>query len=176
MKSGIKNLAGVLVAILILTVLLNAVMNNSETKMTYTELMVAIQNGTVENIEIEQNRSGLFGTQQDAGGKGYVTLKDSQKIQKQVEIPNVESFMNTVNKYLLENSFELTQKSESFLLAILNIIAPLGILVIFFAFLFLSRASSGGTKNSMSFGKSKARMIGTNEKTKVTFKDVAGVD
>ena len=176
MKNGIKNLAGTLVAILLFAVLLNAVFNNAETKMSYSELMVAIQNGTIESIELEHNKSGFFSTPQ-ISGKGYVVLKDNNQLEKQVDIPSIESFLNATNQYVIDGSLELVQRQESALMTMISLALPLIILVIFFAFLFVGRASSGGgAKNSMSFGKSKARMIGTTEKPQVTFKDVAGVE
>ena len=112
MKNGIKNLAGTLVAILLFAVLLNAVFNNAETKMSYSELMVAIQNGTIESIELEHNKSGFFSTPQ-ISGKGYVVLKDNNQLEKQVDIPSIESFLNATNQYVIDGSLELVQRQES---------------------------------------------------------------
>lgn len=141
MKNGIKNLAGTLVAILLFAVLLNAVFNNAETKMSYSELMVAIQNGTVESIEIEHNRSGFFSAQQ-TNGKGYVTLKDNNQLEKQVDIPSIESFLNATNPFVLDGSLELVQRQESIIITLISLALPIVILVIFFAFLLVGRASS----------------------------------
>ena len=141
MKNGIKNLAGTLVAILLFTVLLNAVFNNAETKMSYSELMVAIQNGTIESVEIEHNRSGFFSSQQ-INGKAYVILKDSNQLEKQVDIPSIESFLNATNQYVLDGSLELVQRQESIIITVVSLALPIVILVIFFAFLLVGRASS----------------------------------
>ena len=175
MKKSLKTLAMWLIIGIIFIILISAIMDNKENKMTYSELMVAIQSGTIESIEIEIDK-GLLKTEES--GKGYVTLKNNNRVQKQVDIPNIQSFMDSINQYLLDGTVELTQRTESIIITILNLLAPIGILIIFFLFLFLftGNAQGGAGNKTMSFGKSRARMIGTTEKTKITFNDVAGVD
>ena len=165
MKNGIKTLAMWLIIGIIFVVLVSAIMENSETKMTYSELMVAIKNGTVENIEIE------------AGGEvAYVELKNSN-IEKEVNIPNLENFMTQINDYISSETLSVEMKSESILITILGLLSPFAIVFIFFIFWFLLMGNNQNSGNkTMSFGKSRARVIGTTEKAKVTFKDVAGVD
>ena len=174
MKKSLKTLAMWLIISIIFIILISSILDNKENKMTYSELLTALQNGTVESIELEVDK-GMIKTEET--GKGYVKIKNG-KGEKQVDIPNVESFMNSVSKYLEEGTVELSQKTESVLITILNLLAPIGILIIFFVFMFLLMGSSqGGAGNkTMSFGKSRARMMGTAEKTRVTFEDVAGVD
>ena len=174
MKKSLKTLAMWLIISIIFIILISSILDNKENKMTYSELLTAIQNGTVESIELEVDK-GMIKTEET--GKGYVKIKNG-KGEKQVDIPNVESFMNSISKYLEEGTVELSQKTESVLITILNLLAPIGILIIFFVFMFLLMGSSqGGAGNkTMSFGKSRARMMGTAEKTRVTFEDVAGVD
>ena len=174
MKKSLKTLAMWLIISIIFIILISSILDNKENKMSYSELLTAIQNGTVESIELEVDK-GMIKTEET--GKGYVKIKNG-KGEKQVDIPNVESFMNSVSKYLEEGTVELSQKTESVLITILNLLAPIGILIIFFVFMFLLMGSSqGGAGNkTMSFGKSRARMMGTAEKTRVTFEDVAGVD
>ena len=174
MKKSLKTLAMWLIISIIFIILISSILDNKENKMTYSELLTAIQNGTVESIELEVDK-GMIKTEET--GKGYMKIKNG-KGEKQVDIPNVESFMNSVSKYLEEGTVELSQKTESVLITILNLLAPIGILIIFFVFMFLLMGSSqGGAGNkTMSFGKSRARMMGTAEKTRVTFEDVAGVD
>jgi len=85
--------------------------------------------------------------------------------------------MNQINDKLTSQSFTVEKKSESTILAILTLLSPFGLLIIFFIFwfLFMNNSQAGGNK-TLSFGKSKARMMGAENKTKVTFNDVAGVD
>jgi cell division protease FtsH len=67
-------------------------------------------------------------------------------------------------------------KSPNFILQLLFDFAPmiLGTLVIMY-FLRQSQGGMGGGRGAMSFGKSRARLLG-DDKVKVTFADVAGVD
>ena len=176
MKKSIKTLAMWLIIGIILIILISSIMDNKDNKLTYSELLSNIQEGAVNKIELQVD-SGLFAT--ETTGKAYVTLKNNSKIQKQVDIPNVESFLTSIDDYLIQGSVNLTQKTESILITILNLLAPIGILIIFFIFMFLfmGNAQGGGAGNkTMTFGKSRARMMGSTEKTKVTFNDVAGVD
>ena len=167
MKKSLKTLAMWLILGIIFIVLVSSIMDNKENKMTYSELMIAIESNKVENIEITSD-----------GQKGYVTLKGNSKIEKEVNIPSLDSFMDKVSPYLVEGSFTLEEKSESAIITILSLLSPFGILIIFFVFWFLLMGNSqGGSGNkTMSFGKSRARMMGTTERTKITFDDVAGVD
>ena len=165
MKNGIKTLAMWLIIGVIFVVLVSAVLDNSESKMTYSELISAMEAGNVTSIEINSD-----------GNKAFVELK-GQTIEKEVNIPNLESFMNYANEGLVAGNFKLTEKSESVLVTILSLLSPFGIAIIFllFWFLLMNPANQGGNK-TMSFGKSKARILNGAEKAKVTFKDVAGVD
>ena len=176
MKKGLKTLAMWLIIGIIFVILISSIMDNKDNKLTYSQLLTAIQNDKVDKIELEID-SGLLGTK--STGKAYVTLKANSKSQKQVSIPNTEVFLNSINSYLAQGSVDLTQKTESMLITFLTLLAPIGIVIIFFMFMFLfmgnSQAGGAGNK-TMTFGKSRARMMGTGEKTKVTFNDVAGVD
>ena len=165
MKNGLKTLAMWLIIGIIFIVVVSAVMENAETKMNYSELLVAVGNGSVEKIQINAK-----------GNKAYVTLKNNA-IEKEVNIPSLDSFMNKISDYLEAGNISLSQASESIFITILSLLSPFAIAIIFILFwtLFMGNTQSGGNK-TMSFGKSRARMMGGAEKTKITFKDVAGVD
>ena len=167
MKKSLKSLAIWLILGIILIVTISSILDNSQNKMKYSELMLAIESGKVENIEISSD-----------GTKGYVTLKENRKMEKEVNIPSLDSFMDNVSKYLAEGSFTLESKSQSTLITILSLLSPFGIVIIFFIFWFLLMGNNaGGAGNkTMSFGKSRARMMGSTEKSRITFEDVAGVD
>ena len=165
MKNGLKTLAMWLILGIIFIVIVSAITENSETKMNYSELLVAVENGTVEKIELTSK-----------GNKAYVTLKNSS-IEKEVNIPSLDSFMNEINEYLVSGNISLTQNPESIFVTVLGLLSPFAIVIVFMLFwvLFMNNTQSGGNK-TMSFGKSRARVMGTTDKTKMTFKDVAGVD
>lgn len=165
-KSGIKTLAMWLIGIVLFVVLLNANFNSKETEMSYSELINSIKAGEVSNIEISSD-----------GTTATVTL-DSTAVKKEVVIPSIDSFMNKVTDYMEDGSFTVTQDEESILSAIISIFSPFVILIIFLLFwLLLMNPNQGQAKNTNSFGRSKARMINAaDDKNRVTFKDVAGVD
>ncbi len=165
MKNGIKTLAMWLIIGIIFIVLVSAILDNSETKMDYSELISAMESGTVTNIEIGSD-----------GSKAFVELK-GQGIEKEVNIPNLESFMNYANEGLKAGNFSLTEKSQSIFITILSLLSPFGIAIIFllFCFFLMNPGNQNGNK-TMSFGKSKARVINSAERAKITFQDVAGVD
>ena len=168
MKNGIKTLAMWLIIGVIFIVVLSSIVENSDAKLKYSELITAINDGKVEEIQIESD-----------GKTATVTLKDD-KIKKEVNIPDMGSFMSYVEEYLKgDGTFALEEKSESIFVMILSLLTPFGLLIIFFIFWFFMMGGAGqgapGSK-TMSFGKSKARMMTPAEKNKITFEDVAGVD
>ena len=86
--------------------------------------------------------------------------------------------MEYTEEYVKEGAITLEQKSESIFITILSLLTPFGLLIIFFIFWFLMMGgvnSQGGNK-TMSFGKSKARMMTPADKNKITFEDVAGIE
>ncbi len=167
MKNGIKTLAMWLIILVIFIVVLSSIMENSDSKLKYSELISNINSGNVESISIESN-----------GTTATVQLKDD-KMKKEVNIPDMGSFMTYAEDYLKDGAFTLEEKSESLIITILSLLTPFGILIIFliFWFLMMGGANSGTPGNkTMSFGKSKARMMTPAEKNRITFDDVAGVD
>ena len=124
-----------------------------------------MEKGTVTSIEI-----------QDGGEKALVEL-EGDSVPKEVNIPDINSFMTYAQEILKTNSYTLTERPESVFMKGLYLIIPFGIIVIvlLFGLLLINPGNQGGNK-TMSFGKSRARMTNGAEKTKVTFNDVAGVD
>ncbi len=165
MKNGLKTLAMWLIIGIIFMGVLVAIIDNGDSKMSYSDLIMKIENGEVSGIEIQAD-----------GKKALVTLKGTAG-QKVTNIPNMESFMSFAQEELAAGSFTLTEKSQSFAITLIGLLSPFGLLIIFliFWFLFLNGNTQGGNK-TMSFGKSKARLVINNDKNKVTFADVAGVD
>ena len=171
MKNGIKTLAVWIIAGMIFVVLLNAAFNNSNYQMSYSELLNKVTTGEVTTIELSSDSK-----------TAYVTLKGNESTgkaaeMKEVIIPSLDSFMEQISENIVSGQIEFTQEEESILMAVLSAFSPFIILIVFLIFwLLLMNPNQNGNK-SMSFGKSKARMLNTNDpKTKVTFKDVAGID
>jgi len=166
MKSGLKTLGGWLIIGVIIIVLLTSIVDNSETKMTYSELINKMEMSEVSKVEIAAD-----------GTSAYVTLK-GDNIKKEVNIPSLDSFMDYANGFLKEGSIELSEKSQSMIITILSLLSPFGLLIIFLIFWFfvMNGASQGGANKNISFGKSKAKIMTPADKNKITFEDVAGVD
>ena len=167
MKNGIKTLAMWLIIGVIFIVVLSSIIENSDSKLKYSDLIANINSGNVEAIQIESD-----------GKSAIVQLKDS-KTKKEVNIPDEQSFMNYTEDFLKDGAFTLEEKSQSIFVTILSLLTPFGLLIIFFIFWFFmmggANAGNPGSK-TMSFGKSKARMMTPADKNKISFEDVAGVD
>ncbi len=165
MKKGIRNLAMWLVLIILAVVIFSSAMNHASTEMNYSELVNSIAAEKVEKIVLSSD-----------GTTAEVLLNDDNVI-KEVTIPSVDNLMQQINEKMVAGNIEVSQEETSMIVALLSVFSPLVILVIFLLFwVLLMNPNQGGNKSSMSFGKSKARMINTTDKAKITFKDVAGVD
>ena len=167
MKNGIKSLAIWLIIGVILIVVISSIMENSNNKMTYSELIENIEEGNVSSVQLS------------AGGQSAkITLNDNNKTVKQVNIPSLDSFVTYAEQYIKNGNLALDEESESIWITILSLITPFGLLIILLVFWFfmMNPGNNQGGNKTMTFGKSRARMINTAEKNKITFDDVAGVD
>ena len=167
MKNSIKTLAMWLIIGIIFIIVLSSIMENSNTKLKYSELITKINEGKVEAIEIEAD-----------GRTATVELSDD-KVKKEVNIPDIGSFMTYTEDFIKNGAFTLEEKSESIFITILSLLTPFGLLIIFMIFWFfmmggINSNQTGG--KTLSFGKSKARMMTPADRNKVSFDDVAGVD
>ncbi len=167
MKSGIKTLAMWLIIGIIFIVLLTSILDNSSSKLAYSDLIEKIESGEVSEIEISAD-----------GASAQVKLK-SENFEKQVNIPSIDNLMENLQESMSTGNIKVTRDSESIWVFILSLLTPFGLLIIFFIFWFLFMSGTqgnGGSGKTMSFGKSRARMMNPADKNKVTFDDVAGVD
>ena len=166
MKNSIKTIAMWLIILIIAIVVVTSILENSDNKLAYSELIAKIESGDVKEVEIEAD-----------GKSATVTLKNDN-LPKTVNIPSVQSFMDTISDSMKAGTINVNEKSESFFVVILSLLTPFGILIIFLVFwFFLMNGNQGGAgSKTMTFGKSKAKMMTPQDKAKVTFKDVAGVD
>ena len=168
MKNGIKTLAIWLIIIIASIGILSGLLNSSDRRMNYSELIQEINQGEISEIEISSDKQTVYATQKNA--------ETANKV-KEVTIPSLDTFMEEISSNIAEGQITVTQDEESAFVAILSVFSPFVILIIFLVFwLLLMNPNQGGNKSSMTFGKSKARMISSTDKNKVLFKDVAGVD
>ena len=172
MKNGIKTLATWLILGIIFLSLLSAAFNNPDTKMNYSELISKIKAGEVSEVVISADRQTVeitLNSTSSAEGKASSNIK-------KVAIPSLDNFMTQIEKEVTEGQIEIIQEEESILISILSVFSPFIILIVFLLFWVLLMNPNQNGNKSISFGKSKARMVNAGDKNKVTFKDVAGVD
>ena len=168
MKKSMKTLAMWLIIGIIVIVLVSSIMENTDSKLAYSDLIAKIETGEVKEIIIDSE-----------GIKAEVKLKN-ENFSKEVNIPSVDNLMDTLNESMKAGTIKVSEKSESMFMIILSLLTPFGLLIIFFIFWFFLmggiQGGNGGNGKTMTFGKSRARMINPTDKNKVTFDDVAGVD
>ena len=166
MKNSLKTLAVWLIIGVILVVAISTILENSNTKLSYSDLIAKIDAGQVEKIEL------------DAGGASATVKLKNDNIEKRVNVPSVDNLMENLQDNMKSASITVTEKSESAWGIFLAYLTPIGIIVIFFIFWFvlMSGANSQNGNKTMTFGKSKARVLNPTDKNRVTFDDVAGVD
>ena len=165
MKNSIKTLAIWMIILIIFIVLLTTILDVKNNKLAYSQLISKIEAGEVKEIEISSD-----------GSKAEVVLKN-ENVPKVVNIPSIDNLMENLSDAMKTESIIVTEKSESIIMIGLSLLTPFGILIIFIIFwLFIMNGNQNGGNKTMSFGKSKARMLNPQDKAKITFNDVAGVD
>ena len=144
------------------------VLNRKVNDLSYSEFINAMNNGEVTELTITPN--GSAGVYQLTGSlKKY--KKDETFV---VTAPIGDETIKEIYEGRSQYDFDLNTKSDpssslfwSFVFNVLPLVLLVGI-----GFFFISR-QMGTAKNSLDFGKSRARL--TNDKDKVTFKQVAGL-
>ncbi len=166
MKKSIKTLAIWLIIGIILMVAISSILDNANTKLDYSELIEKIEAGEVEKIELEAD-----------GYSASVKLKNDN-LEKRVNIPSVNNLLDNVQEEMVAGEITVSEKSESLWAVALTLLTPVGILIIFFIFwsFLMGGINNQAGGKTMTFGKSKARVLNPTDKNRVTFDDVAGVD
>ena len=144
------------------------VMNQDVNNLTYNEFIKELNEGNIDKMYITP-RTGAQTYEITGALEGY--KKDETFFAR---LPMSEQVMKKIVDASEVQKFKLVAKkdpdSSSILIILVNYL-PI-IIIIAFAFFFLNKQMAGN-KNSLDFGKSKARL---NDSTnKVTFKDVAGL-
>ncbi len=159
----------VILALVILGVIyfLN-VLNKKVNDLSYSEFINAMNKGEITELTITP--SGSAGVYQLTG-----TMKDYKENESfKATAPIADETIKEIYEGRTEHDFELKTKSDPssslFWSLVINIL-PL-VLLVGIGFFFISR-QMGTAKNSLDFGKSRARL--TSDKDKVTFKQVAGL-
>ena len=158
-----------LVIIVLVAFLVPAVSNPTSNKITYAELISKIKNNEVTDVAISYDKE-----------TARVKLKNDETV-KRVNISDIENLMTNLNESMQEGAVKVSTDNQPFLETISNWILPISSIVLIFLLWtmlmsFTTMRQGGGQGGQVSFGKSKARMINQEDKTKLTFKDVAGID
>ncbi|CAB3976464.1 ATP-dependent zinc metalloprotease FtsH [Candidatus Azoamicus ciliaticola] len=163
MNKTIKNIIlWVVIGVVLIFVFSNFGQNNTnQKKITYSQFIEKIQNGEIKQIMIDKQLIDGISKNDEYFSTYAPTMLDQYTIDEE-----------WINKYNI-NIKSKQPEQQSVLLHIFISWFPI---IIFIAiWIFFMRQLQGGGKGAMSFGKSKARLI-SDEKIKITFKDVAGVD
>lgn len=128
--------------------------------LSYSALVQEVDGGRVKQVTIVGDVAR--GRLQD--DKPFITM-----------LPNDTSFIESrLTAAKVETSFEQPPRAP-FLGALLANLLPLLIMVGLWFFLMRQMSGGGGKNGAMGFGKSKAKLL-TENKNRVTFEDVAGID
>ena len=135
--------------------------------LTYDKFMSNLSDGTVEKIEITpKSRAGVY---EITGTLDGYDKNESFK----VNTPLSEAVLEKVIKYTDESNIEVktneNPENSSLVTVLVNIVPSI---LLIGAVLWLFNKISGSNKNSMDFGRSKAKL---NEEAKARFSDVAGL-
>ena len=158
---NLRNLAiwGVIIVVLIAvySVMTNGARGGPTRQIAYSELLTRVDSGDVKSAKIR-------GQTIEATDRQGVTLTatgplDTSDLQHRLEAHGA--------------SFDFEQPGAGLLPTILINLLP--IILIVGVWIFFMRQMQGGARGAMGFGKSKARLL-TENKNRVTFEDVAGVD
>jgi cell division protease FtsH len=166
LKNSLKTLAVWLIIGIIIVMAISTIIENSNTKLSYSDLVEKIEKGQVEKVELE------------ADGYSAVVKLKNDNVEKKVNIPSIDNLMDNLQDTMKSGQVTVVEKSESLWAVFLTYLTPIGLVVIFFIFWFfiMSGVNNQGGNKTMTFGKSKARVLNPTDKNRVMFDDVAGVD
>jgi cell division protease FtsH len=131
------------------------------TQVSYSTVLDDVRNGRVASVTLR-------------GDEILGTRKDNTKFK--AYNPETENTMliGTLDKAHIDFKGE-PPKQPNFLMQLLLQLAPALLLILVFVYMLRQMQGSAGGRGAMSFGKSRARLLGEDQ-VNVTFADVAGVD
>ncbi|KTC92004.1 ATP-dependent zinc metalloprotease FtsH [Legionella cincinnatiensis] len=158
----VKNLfLWLIIAIVLVSVFSNFGPRNSVAeKLSYSQFLKEVDQGMVNSVTIEDDKIIKGITKNNKRFVTYMPMQD-----------------NALLGELLKSKVEVSgqeKQQESFLLHLFINWFPMLLLIGVWVF-FMRQMQGGGGRGAMSFGRSRARLLGEDQ-VKVTFADVAGVD
>ena len=157
---GLTSLLVILIiAIVATTFILKNNKDKDDTELAYTDLIKQISEGKIEKVEMTVGSTSV-----------KVKVKDEEK-EKNSVVPNTEAFITLVQQKVAEgNEIELIQKPKNAFTQILTVLIsffPTLIMIALFIMIYKMQGL-GGEKGKV--------YEDTERKTKIRFKDVAGLD
>jgi len=156
--------------------------NTSTQELSYTEFLQKLKVGDIKSVEIDKDSASLIAhpkTQpivaKKAGNEAVKTLYGDQKapiIQYKVLTPSDASLMAKLESAGVNINVKKPSESSQWMGILGSLILP-ALFIIFL--LIMAKGMQAGGSQAMSFGKSKAKLMLDN-KVKIMFKDVAGID
>jgi cell division protease FtsH len=158
----VKNLfLWLIIAIVLVSVFSNfGPRHTSAEKLSYSQFLKEVDQGMVNSVTIEDNKVIKGTTKNNHRFVTYMPMQD-------------DALLGELLKSKVEISGQEKQQ-ESFLLHLFVNWFPMLLLIGVWIF-FMRQMQGGGGRGAMSFGRSRARLMGEDQ-VKVTFADVAGVD
>ena len=147
MKKGISRLTLWSVVGIIFIFLLVSAMNESDTSMSYSDLITNIKAGKVISIEISADKASATVVLGDIEIESDAKVKNKANT-KEVSIPSIENLMDELTKEERVGQIEIIQEEESILIAVLSLFSPFVILIVFLLFwLLLMNPNQSGNKS-----------------------------
>lgn len=163
MNDMVKNLIlWAVIVVVLMSVFNNFTESTKQTKqLSYSEFIQDVRDGQVVEVEIASDDRTITGIKNS--GEKFTTYS-----------PNDDKLVDDLlqNKVVIKTG---PSKKRSLLIDILISWFPMLLLIGVWIFFMRQMQGGGGTRGAMSFGKSKARLMGEDQ-IKVTFADVAGVE
>ena len=169
-----------IVAILLILSLASMLMNGNPSSthdLSYSQFITMVKKSEIKSVQIERDTLIAHPVNDEIKPAANLPLNKLQttpsKLQYKVIIPmNDNSLYTTLEENNVEVALKTFDESNS-LVGVLKTIAPIFIVIIILMIMGKILQSSGS--QAMGFGKSKAKLLMDN-KVKVTFNDVAGID
>ena len=185
-KNGFRTFMIWLIILTVIFFVAQSILNQNSNSLTYSDLLKAIQNNNVESISIDYYGTSAKVKLKNADeGNESRGLFGQDNLYREVNIPDVENLMENVNNNMKASDdtfIQVSRENEGFWDILVDLSMPvMGIIALFMLLMMFSTmgavsSSKGGSGGAMPFGKSRARMINKDDKTKVTFANVAGID
>ena len=155
--------------------------NSSSKEVTYSKLETGLRNGCVKSLTVNITQNRVEAEIEPTCAKQFFageTAADDKLLHIYTTVPSVEEFSKLIAELQKEALFtgEVSYKDgKDYLDIFLFSVLPFMLLILFF--ILMTRRMSNGAGGIFSVGKSKAQLFDKDDKskTKVTFKDVAGL-